>query len=190
MKRSFSSQKLTDFISQRNGLLVLSCLLALSNIVLVGGLVFSSEKIILLPPEVRQSFWVKGSTVSKEYLEDMGWGLSKLLLDLTPSTYPYNHEKLLTFTAPEAYGSLKSKLFKEGEQYKDLKLSTHFYPSEIIANPQTLRVEVKGTLHSFVAGKLVRTTEETVNLQLTHRGGGLLLESILGRKQGEDSHDL
>lgn len=178
MNSTFFYQNATKFLSQRNGLLVLAGLLALNSVVLTGALVFSSEKIILLPPETRQSFWVKGGTVSSEYLEDMGWGLSKLLLDLTPSTYSYNHEKLLAFAAPESYGSLKRTLHKEGEDYKTLQLSTHFYPSEIIADPKTLTVDVKGTLSSFVAGKLVDQHEDTIHLKLTQRGGGLLLESI------------
>ena len=178
MNSTFFYQNATKFLSQRNGLLVLAGLLAVNSVVLTGALVFSSEKIILLPPETRQSFWVKGGTVSKEYLEDMGWGLSKLLLDLTPSTYSYNHEKLLAFVAPESYGSLKRTLHKEGEDYKTLQLATHFYPSEIIADPKTLTVDVKGTLSSFVAGKLVDRHEDTIHLKLTQRGGGLLLESI------------
>jgi conjugal transfer pilus assembly protein TraE len=190
MNSEFFYQDMPKFISQRNGLLVLAGLLAFNNIVLSGAFVFSSEKTIILPPEVRKSFWVKGGEVSKEYLEDMGWGLSKLLLDLTPSNYPYNHEKLLTFAAPEAYGRLKKKLLKEGEQYKSLQLSTHFYPSEILADPKTLSVSVKGTLSSFVAGKLVDTVEETVHLTLQQRGGGLLLESIMGSNIGESPDDL
>lgn len=186
MNADYLFKNVTKFISQKNGLLVLTCILGLNSLILTSTLVFSSEKIIVLPPETRQSFWVKGGIVSTEYLEDMGWGLSKLLLDLTPSSFAYNHEKLLAFAAPEAYGSLKNQLAKEGEDYKSLQLSTHFYPTEIVANPHTLTVDVRGTLHSFVGGKLVNSGEETLHLKLTQRGGGLLLESISGRESEED----
>ena len=190
MKTEYLSQNILNILPQRDVLAMLCGLLAVSNIVLASSLLFSNEKIIIIPPETRQSFWVKGSTVSKEYLEDMGWGLSKLLLDLTPSSYPYNHEKLLTFSTPEAHGILKRQLTKEGENYKSLKLSTHFFPSEITVDPKTLLVEVKGTLQSYVAGKLVKTTDEKVSLKFTQRGGGLLLESISGTKKEEELYDL
>lgn len=180
MRTDIRSQNLTDIRSQRNALLMVTCLLAANSVLLTGGLLFSSEKVIVLPPEPRQEFWIKGGKVSKEYLEDMGWGLSKLLLDLSPSTYVYNHEKLLTFTAPESYGRLKRTLAKEGESYKDLQLATHFYPSEITANPETLSVKVKGILSSFVGGKFVRSSEEVLEFKFSHRGGSFLLESITG----------
>src|SRR5437660_12446522 len=96
-----------------------------------------SERIILVPPHIKRTLWVEGGEVSKEYLEEMGAYLSKLLLDLSPTSFSYNHETLLKYAAPEAYGTLKKQLLKDGEQYTKLQLSTHFRPAQITANPQT-----------------------------------------------------
>jgi len=180
VKAEYLHQSIIKLLSQRNGLLALAGILSLSNVLLVVGLICKSERVILVPPHIHKSLWVEDGEVSKEYLEEMGAYLSKLLLDLSPTSFPYNHETLLKYATPEAYGSLKKQLIHDGEQYIKLQLSTHFKPAEVIANSQTLEVQVKGMLTSFMAGKQIRESQETLSLQFTQRGGGLLLESISG----------
>lgn len=180
MKVEFLQQNIIKLLSQRNGLLLLAGVLSLSNVLLVGALICKSERTILVPPYINKTLWVEGKEVSQEYLEEMGAYLSKLLLDISPSSFSYNHETLLRYAVPEAYGSLKSQLIKDGEHYIQLQLSTHFKPLEVIANPKSLEVHVKGLLTSFMAGKHIRDSQESLLLQFTQRGGGLLLESISG----------
>ncbi len=180
MKVDFLQHNITKLISQRNGCMGISMGLLLSNIIL-GITVFSkSERTLFVPPQIKRPFWVQGKEFSKEYLEEMGVYLSKLLLDLTPSTFSYNHETLLQYATPESYGSLKSQLLKDGQHYTSLQLSTHFYAAQVIANPQTYEVEVKGTLTNYVSGKQINSSQETVLLKFTERGGGLLLERVTG----------
>ena len=182
MKVEVLHQNILRLLSQRKSLVALTGILCLSNVLLAMALTCKSERIILVPPHITRTFWIEGGEVSKEYLEEMGVYLSKLLLDISPTSFPYNHETLLKYVTPEAYGSIKTHLIKEGEQYKQLQLATHFKPAEVIADPQTLEVEVKGLLTSFVAGKLVKDSQETLTLKFTQRGAGLLLESISGGK--------
>lgn len=143
------------------------------------------EQVILVPPHHSKSFRVQGSDISQEYLEEMGVYMSKLLLDLSPATFTYNHEVLLKYVTPESYGTLKKKLLKDGEQYTKLQLSTNFKPSQITANPKTLQVDVIGTLTSYVAGKEVESSQELVTLEFTQRGSGLLLKRVKGGLQHE-----
>ncbi|MBS0271671.1 MAG: type IV conjugative transfer system protein TraE [Proteobacteria bacterium] len=180
MKAEFLHQNIIKLLSQRNGLLMLAGILSLSNVLLVVALICKSERIILVPPHIHKVLWIEGGEISKEYLEEMGAYLSKLLLDISPTSFPYNHETLLKYATPEAHGELKKQLIKDGEQYTQLQLSTHFKPAEVIASPQILEVQIKGLLTSFMAGKQVKESQETIILKFTQRGGGLLLESISG----------
>ena len=148
--------------------------------ILTTALFLKNERTILVPPHITKTLWVEGGTVSKEYLEEMGLYISKLLLDLSPTGFSYNHETLLKYAAPEAYGALKKQLMEDGEHYTKLQLSTHFKPTEVKANPNKLHVEVKGTLSSYVAGKEIRSSLETLSLQFSLRGAGLLLEKVTG----------
>ena len=185
MKIDFLHQDITQLVSHRNWLVALVGVLALTN-VLLSMIVFGKrEQVILVPPHHAKSLRVQGNDISKEYLEELGVYMAKLLLDLSPASFSYNHEVLLKYVAPESYGALKKKLFKDGEQYTKLQLSTSFKPSQVTAIPKTLTVDVIGTLTSYIAGKEVESTQELIILEFTQRGGGLLLKRVKGGLQHE-----
>lgn len=187
MKFDFLKYNITELLPQRNSLFVLVGILSLSNVLLVVGLVCKNERVILVPPQITKTLWVQGGEVSQSYLEEMGLYMSKLLLDLSPTSFAYNHAVLLKYATPEAYGALKKQFIKDGEQYTKLQLSTHFKPTEITANPQTLEVEVKGQLLSYVAGKQIQDSQETLFLKFAMRGGGILLERVLPPQESTNS---
>lgn len=180
MKAEFLHHNILKLISQRNVWISISALMAMSNILLSTGLFFKKERTILVPPHITKTLWIEGGEVSKEYLEEMGLYMSKLLLDLSPTSFPYNHETLLRYATPEAYGALKKQFMDDGEEYTKLQLSTHFKPTEVTAHPSKLKVEIKGNLTSYVSGKEVSSSLETISLQFTLRGAGLLLEKVTG----------
>ena len=185
MNHSFLNQDVTKFRFQRDWLIALTATLALSN-VLLSLIVFGKrEQVVLVPPHHAKSLRVQGNDISKEYLEELGVYMAKLLLDLSPASFSYNHEVLLKYVAPESYGVLKKKLMKDGEQYTKLQLSTSFKPSQVTATPKTLHVDVIGTLTSYIAGKEVESSQEIVSLEFTQRGGGLLLKRVKGGLQHE-----
>ncbi len=186
MKLDFLRYTITTLLSQRK-LLMMGCGLLLASTCLLSlAVLFKHERILVVPPHIQRNFWVEGKTFSKEYLEEMGVYLSKLFLDLSPSSLHYNHETLLKYATPEAYGALKKQLLKEEEHYQSLQLSTHFKPIEVIADPETLEVNVKGVLTSYIAGKQVSAIPETLSLHFTERGRGLLLERVLGGTHEND----
>ena len=185
MNISYLQQNSTKFLSQRNGLLIVVGIMAFSNVMLSIGYLGKSERIILVPPHIKKTLWLQGGEVSQEYLEEMGLYMAKLLLDLSPGSFSYNHDILLKYATPEAYGSLKRQLMEDGEQYAKFQLSTNFKPREVVAHPQALEVVVKGTLASFVSGKHIRDSQETLSLKFSLRGEGLLLERVSGGKPYE-----
>lgn len=154
--------------------------LGVSNALLALTVFWKSEKTILIPFDLQTPCWVQGKRVSREYLEQVGRDVAMLLLDISPASYSYKHEALLKIVVPESYGALKGQLMKDGEQYESLQLSTSFKPSEITALPETLAVQVKGTLTSYMAQKEVHSSLESLTFQFIHRGGLLLLKSVSG----------
>ncbi|MBA3814736.1 MAG: type IV conjugative transfer system protein TraE [Alphaproteobacteria bacterium] len=180
MKVEFHQQNITKALEQRNAIAVVSGVQTLSMAVLIIALVCKTERTILMPPEIKREMWFEGSIASPSYLESMAEYISKLLLDITPTSFTHNHEQILKYATPEAYGALKKQLMNDGEQYTKLQLSTHFYPNQLTVNPKTLEVEVKGTLTSYISGNKVRDSQETITFKFTHRGAGMLLEQVSG----------
>lgn len=180
MKTDFLNQNIAKLLSQRNAIAIVSGIQTLSMAVLIIALVCKSERTILMPPEIKREMWFQGGYVSASYLESLGEYISKLLLDITPSSFAHNHEQILKYATPEAYGALQKQLIHDGEQYKKLQLSTHFYPNQLTVNHKTLEVEVKGTLTSYIAGNKIQDTQETIIIKFTNRGASMLLESVSG----------
>lgn len=185
MNFEFFKENILELRVQRNLLGVLAAILLFNNLILSGAAFYNRERMILVPPRITKQLWVQGNEVSKEYLTEMGAYISKLFLDLSPSTVTYNHGVLLTYATPEAYGALKKQFLKEAEEYTKLQLSTHFKPVEILTNPETMEVTIKGSMNSYVAGKHIRDSQETVAIQFTHRDAGLLLEKVTGGLSSE-----
>ncbi|MDP4154219.1 MAG: type IV conjugative transfer system protein TraE [Bacillota bacterium] len=180
MKTDFLNQNIAKLLSQRNAIAVVSGVQTLSMAALIIALACKSERTILMPPEIKREMWFQGGNVSASYLESLGEYLSKLLLDITPTSFAHNHDQILKYATPEAYGALKKQLMNDGEKYTKLQLSTHFYPNQLTVNQKTLEVEVKGTLTSYIAGNKVQDSQETITLKFTNRGAGMLLESVSG----------
>lgn len=180
MKTEILQQNISKLLSQRNAIAVVNGVQTLSIAVLIIALSCKSERIILMPPDIKREMWFQGGNVSASYLESQAEYISKLLLDITPSSFPHNHEQILKYATPEAYGALKKQLMNDGEKYLRLQLSTHFYPNQLTVNKKTLEVEVKGTLTSYIAGIRVQNSQETIILKFTNRGAGMLLESVSG----------
>ena len=180
MKFSFQKQTVSTLLSERNAWRGVTLVLSVSLVFLGISVIFKREKTILVPCPLTKSFWIQGDDVSKEYLEEMGVYMSKLLLDLSPGNVVHNHKALLRYASPEAYGRLKKQFLKEEEDYSSLQLSTHFKPTSVTANPQTLEVEIKGILTSYVASKEIKSSQETISLKFTSQGTGLLLERAGG----------
>jgi len=187
MKFDFFKENILELHFQRNFFAILSGVLLLNTILLSGAVFWKRERTILVPPRLTKQMWVQGNAVSQEYLSEMAGYIAKLFLDLSPSNFAYNHNLLLTYATPEAYGALKKQFLKEAEEYTKLQLSTHFKPAEITASPETLEASVTGTLSSYVAGKHVRDSQETVAIKFTHRDAGLLLEQVTGGLKNESN---
>ena len=45
-----------------------------------------TERTVLVPPEIRRSFWVSGDAVSREYLEEMAYWYAGMALNITPAS--------------------------------------------------------------------------------------------------------
>ena len=152
----------------------------LSNLFLSLAIFYKNEEVILTPLEMEGKLRFQRGRVPSEYLELMGRDFARLLLDVSPASFPYNHQTILKYVAPEAYGTIQKQLLKDGEQYTSLQLSTHFKPAQITAYPETMEVDVKGILTSYITDKQVHSSSENIRLKFTTRGAGLLLESVSG----------
>jgi conjugal transfer pilus assembly protein TraE len=160
VNRSFSQKRLGNLQFQRNVLLGYVGFLLLTTTLQSTFLFLRSERIIINPPELKQSYWVEGNRFAPHYLEEMALYFSHLLLDVHESNVWQQGDIVLRYVEPQFYEHFKTKIVAEEQRLKKEHLSLHFVPIEVQVFPHDLACEITGDLLGYVGGKQVTTHRE------------------------------
>lgn len=178
MKLQFLNNRLKDLGQQRNLLISFVVFLAVVSVFQSIALVFKSDHVVIVPPELKQGYWVEKNRASQAYLEEMGVFFAHLVLDNSPRSAAYNREVLLRYALPSAYGHLKRQLLEDEKRLQKDHLSTSFQPNSVKVNPHTNVVEIQGDLMGYVGNKRVSQTRDTYLLKLKFQKGRVFLVSF------------
>lgn len=178
MNLKFAHLQLKRLRSQRSLFVVLTCALLLINGLLAGSLLMRNERVIVLPPELKQGIWVEKEQASTSYLEEMSLYFAHLILDQTPQTASFHRDILLRYAEPSTYGALKAQLISDEERLKKDNVSIQFMPLEVTVTPGQLVVYIMGELSGYVGEKKVFQKRETYELKLILKRGRLMITSF------------
>ena len=89
----------------------------LISLVVIASIV-GSERTVIVPPNIDKSFWVSKDKASREYLEQMGYFLMQLTLNVTPQSVDHQAKLLLQYAAPASFGELRTALLAAAERLK------------------------------------------------------------------------
>ena len=167
-RRTISYQKLVLLAS-----LALNVVIALIAFRLIG-----LERIILVPPTINKSFWVESDKVSAEYLEQMGYFLVQLVLNVTPQSVDYQSKLLLQYAAPASYGEIKTAMAVAGERLKRDGAATVFSPRTINVEERALKVAVQGQLTTFISDRRVSEVYKSYLIELQYALGKITIKSF------------
>ena len=160
----------------RDTRLVLAALLGLSllaNLALSVGLA-GREAVTVLVPAVSGPVWEVGSSwAGQRYLEDAARTVSVTLLTLTPENAGHVREAAARMSAAEARGAIGAWVTAEAETMARRDLASAFYPRRIDADPETLTVEVRGELATWIGREPVGRERKTYRLASRVDGGRL-----------------
>ena len=177
--KAYLSQARLKILLHHRYMLVCGCALFGTIAVLEGiALIFKSEHVVIVPPELKQSFWVEKSRASNAYLEEMGLFLISLILDNSPASAAYQRDVLLRYALPEFYSAFKTQLLADEERLKKENLSTNFRPLDVKVSRQSNHVEITGDLMGFVGDKRDFQARETYLLVLLFKKGRLFIQSF------------
>ena len=164
-------------ISYQNLILVAS--LALNIVIaLIAFRLVGHERVILVPPTIQKSFWVESDTVSAEYLEQMAYFLTQLVLNVTPQSVDYQSKLLLQYAAPASYGELKTALAMAGERLKRDGAATVFSPRTLNVDARALKVSVQGQLTTFISDRRVSDSSKSYLVELQYALGRISIKSF------------
>lgn len=136
------------------------------------------ERIVIVPPMIHKTFWVEADQVSPEYLEQMGYFLLQLTLDVTPQSVDQQARLLLQYAAPAAYGELNTALLAAAERLKRDGAATVFSAQDLSVDVRTLRVGVRGQLTTFISDRRVSDMVKGYAIEFQCSGGRIFLKSF------------
>lgn len=172
-----------DLASARRAFTLLLALLVgsmLTNLVLgVFALRMSGrERVVVVPPTIHKTFWVEEERVSAEYLEQMGYFLMQLTLNVTPLSVDHQSKVLLQYAAPAAYGELRTALSSAAERLKRDGAATVFSPRDLIVEERSLKVGIRGQLTTFISDRRVSEVAKGYAIEFQYTAGQIFLKSF------------
>ena len=137
-----------------------------------------AERVIVVPPAVHKSFWVENDKVSAEYLEQMGYFLVQLALNVTPQSVDYQSRLLLQYAAPASYGEIKTAMTIVAERLKRDGASTVFSARSLTTDERALKVAIQGSLTTFIGDRRVSDVTKSYLVELQYAAGKLTIKSF------------
>ena len=159
-------------------LLVVLLVVMMLLLVIVSARLIGSQRTILVPPEITRSFWVSGTTVSKEYLEEMAYWYAGLALNITPIASDYQKNLFLEYAAPSEYGRLQAEMGIRAKFLQKNNASTQFSVRNITADEKNLRVALSGTLHTWASDKSAGERNAVFMVGFKHMNGKLYVSDF------------
>ncbi len=113
------------------------------------------ERVVVVPPAIHKTFWVEAERASPEYLEQMGYFLAQLTLNVTPQSVEHQSRLLLQYAAPASWGELRAAMAANAERIRRDGASTVFSPQDLQVDERTQRVGLRGLLTTFISDRRV-----------------------------------
>ena len=152
MKLAYFKSELSQVLAKRNGYLVLALasLFVCTLSMFLNFLMFNREKIILVPPAIEKTFWLKGHEVSADYLLQMTQFFASLRLNVTSTSVEHQQELLLQYVDPRTYGALKTQLVREADRIRQQHLTVAFFPEQVQVDVAHKQAVISGEIKSTI----------------------------------------
>ena len=136
------------------------------------------QRVVVVPPSVHKTFWVEDERVSAEYLEQMGYFLMQLTLNVTPQSVDHQSKVLLQYAAPAAYGELRTTLLSAAERLKRDGAATVFSARDLTVDERSLTVGVRGQLTTFISDRRVSEVAKGYAMEFQYVAGQIFLKAF------------
>lgn len=178
MKFNLWNNRLGSLGHQRNLFLVLIAVLLIIIFTQALFTFLRAERIVVVPPDLKQEVWLEQHRVSASYLEEMALVYASFMLECSPESAAYKRDIILRHTSPESYGALKRRLLEDEKRLKKEHVTTSFHPNGVKVDSSHLTVEVTGDLLRFVGEKRISQSRDTYQFQFEYKASRLTIKTF------------
>ncbi|RYE15440.1 MAG: type IV conjugative transfer system protein TraE [Rickettsiales bacterium] len=178
MLRSIEKENIHKLSKERNIALYVAVSMIVSNMMLAIFVFSNHEKIIIVPASQKESFWVKGEIVSKEYLLEMTDYFASKLLNVSADSIEYNWQIAMKYIDPGFNGELNKRMIEDKKRLISESLSTTFRTQVLEVSEQDGKVRIKGIMTKYVADQKISQDLECYEATYDYHNGILLLTAF------------
>ena len=120
---------------------------------------YEPERIVIVPPTVKDQFWISQDQVSKSYYSQWGHYVMMLILNVTPDSVNFQNQMLLEHVATNYRSKIKAQLENVKRKIKEEKISTSFAVNNFFIDEEQSSIAFIGVLSSYVEGKKIADKE-------------------------------
>ena len=178
MKDTIFNSKLAEIKNKLTIWMVIAVGMSASNFLLVIFLFMlqSPEKTIIVPTEIRSSFWVQGDQVSPEYYSEMAEVFVSKMLNYNSANAEGQFAEVLKFMDPVGFNVMQGKMKAEAADIKSRNMSSAFYQQEIkVVGKNVLGY---GELVSMMSGQTIGIQKIGYKLEFDYRNGKLFVKKF------------
>jgi conjugal transfer pilus assembly protein TraE len=175
------AQSLIAKLAMQIKLLILAVTALLICNILLGSLLWHQsdhENIVLIPANLHQKANITQDSVSNSYLEATASMVANERLNITPENVRGSNANMLTYVNPKFYAAFKKRLESDAKSIVAGKISSAFYPNQILSNSKDLSVIIHGKLKRWVGVRLIGEDTKSYQLRFSRSGYFLLLTSF------------
>jgi len=138
----------------------------------------TSQKIVVVPPEIRREFWIAGDRVSRAYLEQVFFFLSDRILSVSPENVDMSLSTIYPFltTDPSLLPQIEKVLIKYKNHIKENRIWQVFYPMNLTVRGN--EVVVSGIIKKAVENQLIGSFDKRIRFKFSVRNSRLVVEGI------------
>jgi conjugal transfer pilus assembly protein TraE len=131
-----------------------------------------------VPPSIHKTFWVESERVSSEYLEQMGYFLMQLTLNVTPQSVDHQARAAVAVRRARVVWRAAHRAARRRRTLKRDGASTVFSAQDLVVDERTLRVGVRGLLTTFISDRRVSEVSKGYAIELQYAGGRIFLKAF------------
>jgi conjugal transfer pilus assembly protein TraE len=152
----------------------------LTNVFMAGAYATMDRTVrtVLVPPEIKQSFWVDGRNISPEYLEQMGTWVISQFATISPSTIDFQNNSLLKYVHPSVHGDLAIRFKMGANRLKAENLSKIFLPREVRISEKGQSVALIGMQTIWIGDKRVSEAMKAYVVTFEYDGSRVTIKEL------------
>ncbi len=155
------------------------------SIILAGALAASSftiyklyteQKVVVVPTNITEEFWVTSRNVSETYLKQMGQYVATALLNVSPNSAKGQFELILDLAAPSYYQNLKQELVNQTRYLVENGITSAFWAKTFKYEKD--HILVQGTKHNIIGDKVVEKKEVVLKIYFEVQNGRFYISTF------------